>query len=44
MHGQLQAAADITPEKLPPVPLNGELGEFKTYLDNLGERKSLLEI
>jgi hypothetical protein len=44
MCGQLQAAADITPVKLPPVPLNGQLVEFKTYLDNLGKRKTLPEI
>jgi len=44
MRGQLQAAVDITPEKLPPIPLTGELGEFKTYLDNLGKRISLPEI
>jgi hypothetical protein len=44
MCGQLQAAADINPKKLPPVPFNGELGEFKTCLDNLGKRKSLPEM
>jgi hypothetical protein len=44
MRGQLQAAADINPVKLPPVPLNGQVVEFKTYLDNLGKRKFLPEI
>jgi hypothetical protein len=44
MRGQLQAAADITPVKLPAVPLNGQLVEFKPSLDNLGKGKSLPEI
>jgi len=44
MRGQLQIVIDITPEKLSPVLLNGGLGEFKIYLDNLGKRKYLSEI
>jgi len=44
MHGQLQIVTDITPEKLSPALLNGGLGEFKIYLDNLGKKKFLPEM
>jgi hypothetical protein len=40
MRGQLQAAADITPEKLSAILLNGGLGDFKS-LWTIWEKENL---
>jgi hypothetical protein len=44
MRGQIQVAADTTPEKLSPVLLNGGIVQFKISLDSLGKIESLPEI